>query len=171
MKSIDAASNRDHRTRRISGRAQQDHIPDPYSHQRKLPDGTRCPQCHAGYHNGRWQWASPAAPAHEELCPACRRVNDHYPAGTLTLHGAFVGAHKDELIGLAHHQEAAEAAEHPMNRIIEITEDADGLVIDTTDIHLPRRIGEAIVRAYDGEFELHFEEDGCFARAGWRREA
>ena len=167
MKTIEAAAQPGYRTRRIFGRAQQGQVPDPYRHQRKLPDGTHCPQCHAGYYDGRWQWAPPAAPAHEELCPACRRVNDRLPAGTLTLRGAFVQAHKDELVGLVRHQEAAEAAEHPMNRIIDITEDEAGLVIDTTDIHLPRRIGEALKHAYRGELDMHFDDAAYFVRVYW----
>jgi hypothetical protein len=46
--------------------------------------------------------------------------------------------------------------ERPLNRIIGIEEDAQGIVINTTDIHLPRRIGEAIKRAFRGETEDNF---------------
>jgi hypothetical protein len=171
MKTNDAATQTGHRARRISGNAQRDHIIDPYMQQHKLPDGTRCPQCGAAIHEGRWQWRQSAHPAHEALCPACRRVNDHFPAGSLKLSGEFALAHKYELIRLARHQEATEVVEHPLNRIISIEEDPDGLMISTSDIHLPRRIGEAMVRAYDGEFRMHFDEAGYFVRASWTRPA
>jgi hypothetical protein len=32
---------------------------------------------------------------------------------------------------------------------------------------LPRRIGEAIKRAFHGKLETHFEEEGYFARVSW----
>jgi hypothetical protein len=56
---------------------------------------------------------------------------------------------------LARHQEQAEKGEHPLNRIISIGEDAQGIVIDTTDIHLPRRIGKAAKRAFRGTLDEH----------------
>jgi hypothetical protein len=104
------------------------------------------------------------------FCPACRRINDHNPAGVLTLAGPFVSRHKDEMIRLARNQEQAERPEHPLNRIMDIEDEApDRLVISTTDIHLPRRIGEAVSRAYHGTMAEHFDEDGYFVRIDWNR--
>ena len=87
----------------------------------------------------------------EPLCATCRPINDKFPAGVVTLKGDFVREHKEEMIHLARHEEEAEKKEHPLNRIISIEEDAHGVVINTTDIHLPRRIGEAVKRAFHGE--------------------
>jgi len=70
---------------------------------------------------------------------------------------------------LARHEEAAEKAEHPLNRIANIERTDAGVVIATTDIHLPRRIGEAIERAYRGTLEMHFDDAAYFMRADWRR--
>jgi hypothetical protein len=154
--------------RRTLGRAQQDDILDPYQAQQKPQEPTACPQCKAVYHNGRWQWGQKPADSHAELCPACRRVNDDLPAGIVTLHGAWARQHKDELIGLARNEEAAEKPEHPLNRIAKIEEMDDGLVISTTDIHLPRRIGEAVRHAFHRHLDLHFDEGGYFLRADLR---
>jgi hypothetical protein len=44
-------------------------------------------------------------------------------------------------------------------------------VITTTDIHLPRRIGEALHRAYEGDLDFHYEEEAYSIRVTWRREA
>ena len=44
-------------------------------------------------------------------------------------------------------------------------------MINTTDIHLPRRIGDAVKRAFHGDIEDHFEKDGYFVRVTWSREA
>jgi hypothetical protein len=168
MSQSNIGSQRPRTTRRIAGHAQQDHILDPYQAQQKLHEGTVCPQCNAVYHDGRWQWVARTKAAHEHLCAACRRINDKFPAGVVTLHGDFAREHKGEMIRLAHHQEEAEKKEHPLNRIMSIEQDARGIVINTTDIHLPRRIGEAVKRAFHGEIDVHFEEDGYFVRVDWR---
>jgi NMD protein affecting ribosome stability and mRNA decay len=171
MKQSNPASQRPRTARRIAGHAQQDHILDPYQAQQKLHEGTACPQCGAVYHNGRWTWAARAAGAHERLCSACRRINDKFPAGIVTLRSDFAREHKAEMIRLARHQEEAEKKEHRLNRIISIEEDAQGVVFNTTDIHLPHRIGEAVQRAFHGKIETHFEEDEYFVRVSWTPES
>jgi len=168
MKSMQQPPRPGRSGRRIDGRAQQDHILDPYQAQHKLKEPTLCPQCGAFYHRGRWQWGKPPAEAHKEPCPACRRIADALPTGIVTLHGAFARQHKDEITGLARHEEAAEKTEHPLNRIIAITETPEGLAISTTDIHLPRRLGEAVKRAFHGELAMHFDDSGYFARVDWQ---
>jgi len=70
------------------------------------------------------------------------------------LRGDIVRQHKDQIVGLARNEEAAEKGEHPLDRIISIEETNEGLVISTTDIHLPRRIGEALKRAFHGELAM-----------------
>ena len=80
----------------------------------------------------------------------------------------FRQQHKDEIIGLARHEEAAEKGEHPLNRIMGIADTPEGLVIDTTDIHLPRRLGEAVKRAFHGNLAMHFDDAGYFVRVDWR---
>jgi hypothetical protein len=154
--------------RRIAGRAQEDHILDPYQLRQKLSDPTVCPQCGAVYHNGRWQWAPHPEQSREALCSACRRIHDKSPAGIVTFHGRFAPQRVNEIVHLARHQEEAEKGEHPLNRIISVDEGAEGIVIHTTDIHLPRRIGEAAKRAFHGTLDEHFDENGYFVRVDWR---
>lgn len=156
--------------RRIAGRAQLDHILDPYQRQQKPGEPTVCRQCGAVYHRGRWSWSTAPAGAHEDLCSACRRANDKLPAGIVTLSGAFARAHKDEIISLARHQEEVENKEHPLNRILDIRDDGKAITIETADIHLPRRIGEAIARAFHGALDEHFDEQGYFLRVTWHRD-
>jgi hypothetical protein len=153
------------------GHAQDDHILDPYKRPDKLAEPTVCPQCSAVYQAGRWHWAARPKDAHEVVCQACHRVNDQYPAGVVTLTGAFTPRQKTDMMNLARHQEEAEKTEHPLNRIINIEESPDRIVINTTDIHLPRRVGEAIERAFHGKLERHFDEHGYFVRVNWRRDA
>lgn len=156
--------------RRRWGRSQKDHILDPYKSTTKMHEPTVCPQCGAVYQHGRWQWMQRPEGAETTLCQACHRINDHYPAGIVTLSGPLVAAEKDEIIRLARHQEQAEKPEHPLNRIMSVEEEAsDRLAISTTDIHLPRRIGEAMKRAYKGDLSEHFDEGGYFVRVIWNR--
>jgi NMD protein affecting ribosome stability and mRNA decay len=150
----------------------QEHIHDPYKTPHKLPEPTVCPECGAVFHHGRWEWSAKAPPnAFRASCQACHRVRDKYPAGLVTLSGAFVRTHKDELLQLAHHQESAEKQAHPLHRIMRIEEHPDSISIETTDLHLPRRIAEAVEHAYRGELQLHYDREGHFLRANWRRES
>lgn len=146
-------------------------IHDPYKARLKLHEPTLCPQCGAVYHQGRWRWAeTPPSGAQEELCQACCRINDNYPAGELTLSGRFLTSHRDEVMNLIHNVQKAEADEHPLNRIIAIEEKPGEALVTTTDIHLPHRIAHALFEAYEGVFEVHYDEEGYFARASWRRD-
>jgi hypothetical protein len=100
------------------------------------------------------------------------RLAEHlrYPAGELVIKGEFAARHKDEILHLARHQEEQEKAEHPLHRIMDIEEPDGGIVVRTTDIHLPRRIGEALRHAYRGDLEFHYEEGTYFIRVRWSRD-
>jgi hypothetical protein len=148
----------------------REHVHDPYKTRLKLPEPTVCPRCGAVFHEGRWRWAPRPAEAHEQLCQACHRINDGYPAGEVTIAGAFARAHRDEILHLARHQEEQEKAEHPLHRIMGIEDTDDGVVVRTTDIHLPRRIGEALRHAYHGELTFHYDEESYAIRVHWTRD-
>ena len=167
MKTMERASTTMRSGRRIAGRAQSDHIIDPYQMRRKPKEPTACPQCGAVYHRGRWQWGAKPDGAHEMPCPACSRIADRMPAGIVTIHGDYAKQRAEEIIGLMRNEERAEASEHPLNRIIDIAETDAGLTVNTTDIHLPRRLGEALQRAHHGNLDMHFDEDGYFVRVDW----
>jgi len=169
MKTAPPASRGRGSGRRIAGRAQLDHILDPYQAQHKPHEPTACPQCGAIYHRGRWQWGRRPDAAHEAPCPACRRIADGMPAGIVTVHPGSTPELQAEMTGLVRNEEAAEKQEHPLNRIISIDPSSDGgLSISTTDIHLPRRLGEALHRTYHGTLDMHFDEGGYFVRVDWR---
>jgi hypothetical protein len=147
-------------------------VHDPYRNRHKPPEPSVCPECKAVFRDGRWQRVEswPMA-AHQLLCQACQRIRDNYPAGLVTLKGGFVRAHRGEIIALVRNLEREENANHVLHRIMGMEEAPATLVIKTTDIHLPRRIGEAVRRAFKGELEMHHEEEGCFVRVNWTREA
>jgi hypothetical protein len=155
---------------RRGGRAQDRDVTDPYKRTKKLQEPTVCPQCAAVYIEGRWCWAERPANANEELCQACHRINDNFPAGVVTLSGDFLAGHKDDIMNIVRRQEEIEMAEHPFNRIMAINPDPEQIEITTTDLHLPRRIGTALKSAYDGNLDMTYEEDGYFVRVNWRRD-
>lgn len=145
---------------------------DPYRPRAKLAEPTVCSTCMAVHLGGRWQWTSePLEGAHWGTCSACRRIADKYPAGELTLSGTFLGTHAQEIIRLARNIEALERHEHPLQRIMTIDDDGDRIVVTTTDVHLPRRIGHALEKAYKGKLDTHYDEAGYFVRMSWRRDA
>lgn len=147
----------------------RERVHDPYKTRLKLKDPAVCRQCGAVYEGDRWHWGEAPEGAEEALCQACHRINDKYPAGEVTLAGGFLRRHKPEILGLIHNTEAAEKEEHPLHRIMGIDERPEEIVVTTTDIHLPRRIGQAMSDAYEGEFDFDYDEDGYFIRVSWSR--
>ncbi|HTT14058.1 MAG TPA: BCAM0308 family protein [Burkholderiaceae bacterium] len=144
-------------------------VHDTYKSKKRLTDPTRCPRCSAVYRDGRWQWASAPAGAREELCPACHRIQDHLPAGYVTLAGEFLAAHRDDVLQLVHDREAREKADHPLERIMSFEDAEDGVSITTTGIHPARSIGEAVYAAYKGHAEYHYNKQENLLRVRWMR--
>lgn len=160
-----------YRRSRRGDRLIREHIHDPYKTRLKLAEPTVCPGCGAVYHAARWQWPKQQpSDAAEEMCQACHRINDKYPAGEVMLSGQFLKRHEDEIVHLVRNTEKAENEEHPLHRIMDIAAQSEGTLITTTDIHLPRRIGQALFDAYEGDFDFHYDKDGYFIRVTWSRD-
>jgi NMD protein affecting ribosome stability and mRNA decay len=147
----------------------QELVHDTYKSGRKLPEPTRCQDCGAVWHRGRWSWGAPPAGAHVARCPACKRIRDRFPAGYVSLQGKFFDAHRDEIVGRVRNCEAAEKADHPLQRIMNIEPEAGGLLVTTTDAHLARGIGEALRKAYRGRMEFHYNKADNLLRVSWTR--
>lgn len=156
-----------HLARRDQLRPERVH--DTYKLRGKLAEPTVCSECGAVFHDGRWQWISRPAGAHEVACPACQRIKDRFPAGFVEIGGPYFSAHRDELIKLLRHREEREKGEHPLARIITIETAGDGVLVTTTDIHLARDLGEALHHAHQGSLEFHYNEGESLLRVHWRR--
>ena len=158
------AHGKSHRDRQI-----EDVAHDPYHARSKPAEPAVCPQCGLIYHKGRWQRAARPEKANEHLCPACHRVNDRAPAGYITLSGPYVGAHGEELQRLIRNEEAREAQDHPLQRIMQIESAQGVLTVTTTDVHLARRIGDALHGAFQGELTVKYNPDEYLVRVSWTR--
>lgn len=161
---------RKHRLERGNPRLEE-YRHDPYRSEIKVRTPVHCGGCGAVYRAGRWTWGRSRRTGDSDFrCPACRRIQDRYPAGEVTVEGRFALEHEAELVRLVQRVEGAENAEHPLHRIIAIEREPERLRITTTDIHLPRRIGHALEHAWGGQLTTHYDERGYFARVGWTRE-
>lgn len=142
---------------------------DPYQAKQKYPDPTRCPECGLVFRHGRWEHGISPDNAHLHTCPACQRIADRLPAGFVTITGPFAKAHRAEIAALVRHQAEYERNEHPLHRLMSIAEGDETMEVTTTDLHLPRRVGEALKNAYGGSLELRPSRDEFMLRVRWSR--
>ena len=142
---------------------------DAYRERAKPPGSAACPVCGAVFDNGRWHWGPRPEHARDHVCPACLRVREHQPAGYVRLEGEFFQAHREELLQLVGNAEERARSEHVLERVMGIEHDRDGTNVTTTDIHLARRIGEALYRAYHGKLDVKYSPDEYLVRVTWSR--
>lgn len=144
-------------------------VHDPYQERYKPRDPAVCPTCGAVFNHGRWRWIAKPEQAHDHLCPACRRAQERLPAGLVTLEGDFLNAHRDEILHLARNEERRAKSEHPLQRIMDIEQEGNKTVLSTTDVHLARRIGDAVHHAYQGTLDVKYSPDEYLVRVFWKR--
>jgi len=88
----------------------------------------------------------------------------------VTLTGSFVRPNRAEIVRIADEHGLGERRERPANRIIGIEQGEDSVVVTTTDIQLPHRIGAAIRRAFQGRLDHSFDEADYLIRVNWHRD-
>jgi len=157
------------RQRRHIDRALQDPNKDPYLDRGKPPGAALCPECGAVFRRGRWQWGEASENARQHACAACRRVRERQPAGYVRLSGAFFAGHRDEVLRLVRNEEAREKRGHPLQRIMAVRELRGAVEVTTTDIHVARRIGEALRGAFQGSLVMRYSPDEYLVRVNWSR--
>lgn len=143
---------------------------DTYRMEKKYQEPTICRHCGSLFTKGRWTWDDLPEQAHEANCPACKRIQDQYPAGLLTLSGTFLHAHENELLNMVRNISKMEVSAHPLERLMNIRHKDGELNISTTGIHLARRLGDALQRAYQGELNYSYEGDNLL-RISWNRDS
>jgi hypothetical protein len=142
---------------------------DPYQSRKKLPDPTRCPVCGAVFTKGRWTWDAVTNDANEELCPADQRIRDRVPAGVVNIQGSFFEAHADDIVSLIKNKEKLEKERHPLERLMGIKRSGKALRVETTGLHLARRLGDALEDAYQGKLDVEYLKGQYKVRINWER--
>lgn len=142
---------------------------DTYKARLKPEGPVVCGSCGVVFAEGRWQWHPAADNAARVTCPACQRIQDKVPAGFLSLHGDFIDQHRDEIMSLIRNVEQKERGEHPLNRIMAIEPQDEGVLITFTDTHLARGVGEALHAAYKGDLAFAYTDEEHLVRGSWKR--
>lgn len=142
---------------------------DTYLGKNRLPAIQKCTECGSVFMNGRWTWKEIENHSVATMCPACRRINDNYPAGYIEIKGNFYKGHEKEISNLIRNTEKLEKNERPLERIISMIINKDKAHLTTTGIHIARRIGEALARSYQGNFSFKYLDGEKSIRVFWER--
>lgn len=138
-----------------------------YVRRRKAPGALVCPDCGVLMHSGKWYFgAPPLAELKEERCPACRRVRERYPAGTLRFPPRFL-KHKREIVQLARNIEKLEKAEHPLERLMDVEESDGRLVVTTTGVHLARQIAHRVSKRFHAKPRFRYADGERLVHVDW----
>ena len=157
-------------------RQRRDHPPrmprpkqhDTYVERSKAAGATVCDGCGLVFHAGRWSpGPPPVADLGSGLCPACERVRDRYPAGTLRLPAAFL-ENREEVLNLIRNAEEAERPEHPLERLMDVEDLPEGgLVVTTTGIHLARAIAHKLERRFHRPARIRYPAEQNLVHVDW----
>jgi hypothetical protein len=142
---------------------------DPYRAKGKPPGPAVCPDCGAVFDGGRWHWGTRADGARSHVCPACLRIRERQPAGHVHLSGDYFAAHRVEILQLVRNTEDRARTDHCLERTMTLDDNRDGTRVTTTDIHLARRIGEAVYHAHGGKLDINYSPDEYRVRVTWSR--
>ena len=142
---------------------------DVYRNKEKWPEPTLCSGCGALFVGGRWTWKQSSGGENTASCPACRRIADRFPAGTIEIKGEFFKSNREEIINLINNIEKQQKEDHPLERIMDISNGRGATVVTTTGIHIARRIGEALSRSYKGDFSFQYGDGEKSVRVSWER--
>ncbi len=137
-----------------------------------------CPRCGAVYDGHRWipepdaeLKRDLAKKSHEmRLCPGDVRLQKRQVEGIVTLKGAFMESHRDEIANLVNRVAREGRRRNVSARIFEVVEDDRGIVIETSDEHLAERMGKEVQKAFKGNLEIKWQEKDTFARVVWQRD-
>jgi len=72
-------------------------------------------------------------------------------------------------LNLIRNEEKLEKREHPLERVISIVHENERTLVTTTGVHIARRIGKALSRAYQGNFSFQYGDDEKSIRVYWSR--
>ena len=150
-------------------------LADPYLQLKAYSEPTICPSCGLVFHKKRWirdEYISQEimAVAHKHKCPACRKIEDHYVMGLVSITGNVLLTLQDEIVNQIKNQEKKEAFRNPLARIMSLKIKDKEISVETTTENLAIMIGKALHHAHHGELELGLSQDEKIARVHWHRD-
>ena len=149
------------------------HLDDPYQTRKSYKEPTICPRCGLVYRHRRWQRIpnfEQKSAKERHKCPACRKEEDHYVMGIVRITGNFFAHRREEIVNMLRNEEKKEVDHNPLDRIMDISEDKDGVTVETTSENLAVHLGRMLYNSYGGSVEYKFSDEQKLARVFWHRE-
>jgi len=149
---------------------------DPYA-MKEAPAGEAvCPRCKSVFKDKRWFMDEELAEELLEaenvpklLCPGCRKALESYAMGYLYISGEFWKTHRDDIMRLINNEVEKARGLNPLHQIINIVDDGETTIIETTTDHLAQRLCRALYRAYKGDLEFRWSKGDKLVRVYWKR--
>jgi len=144
---------------------------DAYEEKGGVKGASYC-SCGAVFSNKRWHHEGSSSGHHEGdeiVCPACRRIADHNPAGIVSMSGDFLADHESEIHNLINNTAQGAVTRNPLGRVMDISTDNDGITITTTDVKLAQKIGRDVFKAHGGQLQFVWSHGESPVRVTWSR--
>lgn len=137
-----------------------------------------CPRCGAIWDGERWvpepdaelRKALAGGRGKKELCPGDLRIEKKQVEGVVTLRGAFLESHFEEIDNLVNRVARSARRRNVAARILNSSRADGSLVIETTDEHLAEKMGKEVEKAFKGNLEIKWQKKDTFARVTWQRD-
>jgi NMD protein affecting ribosome stability and mRNA decay len=99
------------------------------------------------------------------LCPACRMIQDKKFEGELTISGIGSGKLKEEIRGALQNSGGLAFRRDPLDRIIEIADEKNRLVVRTTENQLAVKLAKKIKLTFGGKMTVSHSREEDVIRA------
>lgn len=135
-----------------------------------------CPKCHAVFNGEKWDYdleaynASKRKGAKQSLCPGCERIEKRRVDGIVYLQGHFLKEHRQEAMNLIKNVAEKKKRKNIAARIFKISENSEGINVETTDRSLAERIGKEFEKAFAGSLRISWPKKENFVRVNWERD-
>lgn len=133
----------------------------------------QCSGCGAFHHRRHWTLTPPAGfispiPSRLVFCPACRKIQDKFPGGELTLRGVEA-ADRGEIARILRNEESRAREKNPLERIMRMDAANGGWRVETTTEKLAQRLGRSVKKARGGKIAYKWGHDRKFVRVVWEK--
>ena len=135
----------------------------------------QCSGCGAFHYRRHWTLTPPGGfssqiHSHLVFCPACRKIQDRFPGGELTLRGVEA-ENRGEIVRILRNEESRAREKNPLERIMRMDAANGGWRIETTTEKLAQRLGRSVRKARGGKLQYKWGHNNKFARVVWCRDA